>query len=203
MILHDQKLIYIHVPKTAGRSVEKAFAFEIVPRRSIDDPFGVREVLRESEKHLPAAVLQRSFPDAFASYYKVGFVRNSWDRIVSAYFWLRASCNLRRGFKDWVMQDFVDTPPRERNIFVEPYQLDWLTDEDGNIIVDYIGRFEKLTQSFSEVCDHIGAVNVKLPHCNKTEHEHYSTYYDAETRDRIAKRYEKDNQFFGFEFESL
>ena len=202
MILHDRKLIYIHVPKTGGRSVESAFSFEIQPRMPIDDPFGIHTVDKETEKHLPAALLRRSFPDAFSEYFKVGYVRNSWDLILSAYLWLKSGCNLRRDFKEWIMGDFVDTPVRERNIFIKPCQLDWLTDEEGNIIVDLVGRFENLTESFQKVCERIGASDVVLPHLNQTEHGHYSRYYDTQTQKRIATLYRKDIDYFGFEFES-
>ena len=201
MILHQEKFIYSHIPKTGGRSVEAAFAFDPVPRVPIDDPFEVQVVEKETEKHLPAVLLQRSFPDVFQSYFKAWHVRNSWDLVVSAYFWLKPGCNLRREFKEWVMNRFADTPTRETNIFIKPCQLDWISDENGLVIVDFVGRFESLKTNFEYICETIGATGKTLPHLNKTNHLHYSRYYDDETKEYIAELYRIDIDYFRFKFE--
>ena len=87
-------------------------------------------------------------------------------------------------------------PVRERNIFIKPCQLDWLT--GGNCRRGAI----RMTESFQKVCERIGASDVVLPHLNQTEHGHYSRYYDTQTQKRIATLYRKDIDYFGFEFES-
>ena len=58
----------------------------------------------------------------------------------------------------------------------------------------------KSKNDFNKVCNIIGIPRKKLPHINKTKHPHYTEYYDRETRDIIKKRYERDIDYFEYQF---
>ncbi len=75
----------------------------------------------------------------------------------------------------------------------------FVSDENGNVIVDFIGKFEKLEEDFGKVCEKIG-VKAELSKSNKSNHGHYQNYYNDETKNKIGKIYEKDIAMFGYTF---
>ena len=76
---------------------------------------------------------------------------------------------------------------------------EYLSTSDG-IELDFIGSFESLQEDFDKVCDKINKPRQRLPHINKSNHTHYSDYYDDETREIVAKRYAKDIEYFNYSF---
>ncbi len=68
MIDHANKVIFIHIPRCAGTSVEKAFTGL--------DYWMLNPVL----KHAPASVYKAFYDDAWDEYYKFSIVRNPYDR---------------------------------------------------------------------------------------------------------------------------
>ena len=78
-------------------------------------------------------------------------------------------------------------------------QLNWLVDEKGEIIVDFIGKFENLENDFQHICDRI-SVTVDLPFVNKSEHKHYQSYFDDETRGIMRRWFWKDIERFNYKF---
>jgi len=71
---------------------------------------------------------------------------------------------------------------REYAIYVSD-MTSHLVDDSGNIIVDFIGRFEQLHESVASLCGRTG-LSLSLPHINRSEHEHYCEYYTAQTANR-------------------
>ena len=78
-------------------------------------------------------------------------------------------------------------------------QLEWLVSQNGEIELDFIGRFENIRSDFERLTNILG-VNAELPHLNATTTEHYRYYYNDETREIVRKWFAKDIEFFGYEF---
>ena len=53
-------------------------------------------------------------------------------------------------------------------------QADMLCDEQDNLIVDYVGRFESLPEDFQRICDRL-RISVVLPHANKSNYGDFVT----------------------------
>lgn len=64
--LKKNQIIFIHVPKVAGTGLQKSLEFSA------------------SHTHLYTYELEDK--EKFNKYFKIGFVRNPWDRLVSAFF---------------------------------------------------------------------------------------------------------------------
>jgi hypothetical protein len=80
----------------------------------------------------------------------------------------------------------------------------YLTDKNGEVLVDFIGRFENFGQDLSHVFDMLGleGSQLEIPHENRSAHSHYSEMYTPDTRKIVRKRFRKDIEFFGYEFET-
>ena len=177
MIIHSHKAIHIHISKCAGQSIE----------RSLGQYIG--------QHHLRPAIIKAIGKARWDSYYKFSFVRNPWDRLVSLYhFRLKKMRHLIKGrsFDTWLRQVFDEYHPKV-------HQHYWIA-EDGVPFVDFIGKFENLSEDFSRVCSRIGAA-VPLLHINKSSHKHYAEYYNAESRDFVQKACAADIDMFGYTFD--
>jgi len=79
-------------------------------------------------------------------------------------------------------------------------QLDWISDAEGRIVVDFVGRFENLQGDCQRVCDIIG-IECTLPHFNKTKRSrNYREYYSSRTKRIVRETYGRDIEAFGYEF---
>ncbi len=109
---------------------------------------------------------------------------------------------LKISFTDWVEltygkqnEEFFDKP----KMFMP--QLKWLTDENGRIIVDFVGRFEQIDTDFQKVCRRIGLHGVQLPHLKKTKHFNYRYYYNDRTKRIIEEWFHEDIEYFEYRFD--
>jgi len=192
--------IFVHIQKTGGNSVRTALGADIF----------------DSRKHLTARELrqidgQMGWDDAF----KFSFVRNPWDRLVSWWSMIENGRRtitqppnrffayvLERGatFQDFLLnctEEIVD-PDGRKQIFRN--QIEYLVDESGEIIVDYIGRFERLQEDFDEVNRRLCRPPIALPRTNASHHAAYTEYYTPATAELVARRYARDIAHFGYRF---
>ena len=80
-------------------------------------------------------------------------------------------------------------------------QIDFITYKNGEIITDFIGRFENLNQDFNYVCKKLKINDVHLEHLNKSiRKKNYRRYYNDELANLVYKRYKKDIRLFNYEF---
>lgn len=210
VISHSKKFLFVHIQKTAGRS------FEAVLKENIPD---LKSFMGTHDHALWA---KEQLEEQWSDYYKVAFVRNPWDRLVSWYtmiqekgrktlykriFGMRKYNHLTQyvlsnsnSFEEFLYNcvDTIDDIDGKKSILYN--QLDYITDEDGSLIVDFVGRFENLNKDTDTVFKTLGLENVTLPHKNSSKHKNYRSYYSEETKKLVSQRFERDIEFFGYEF---
>lgn len=195
------KCLFVHVPKTAGIS----FASHLSTQAGLYPDATYHKFARDCKK---------SDPDQFDSYYKFALVRNPWDWLVSYYFYIqnvlqKFGFNPSQGTIPHILAapTFRDAVLRLRNNTSQwdwgaiP-QHKWVCDERGNILVDYVGRFEDLSGSFRYIGEKLGLDSAALlPHENATKHRSYTEYYDEEMIEIVRQVYQKDIEIFGYDFD--
>ncbi len=80
-------------------------------------------------------------------------------------------------------------------------QLDHLSDGEGNLLVDFVGRFENFQDDLLEVSDRLGIEPSSIPHSNRSPHRHYSSFYTPETEKIVREKFKRDIEYFGYQFE--
>ena len=190
MISHKHKFLSIRIPKTGSTSVTTI----LEPYFDIEgQPIGATEE-NTYYHHRTAKYMKSHFEKMnwdFDDYFKFAFVRNPFEREVSLWKYLKKI--KKDGYVKEKFSDFVKLPAKRT-------YMDYVKDNDGTIILDYIGRVENLQKDFNTICDKIGIPKQKLPHENKTKHKHYTEYYDDETRELVAENYKKDIEYFNYKF---
>jgi hypothetical protein len=81
-------------------------------------------------------------------------------------------------------------------------QKDFVTDDSGALIVDFIGRYERLDDDFMLVCEALN-INASLPFINRSSHDDYRSYYDEESKMMIEEHFAEDIELFGYTFDGL
>jgi predicted phosphoadenosine phosphosulfate sulfurtransferase len=80
-------------------------------------------------------------------------------------------------------------------------QIDFLTDEHENILVHFIGRFERLAEDAQTVFARLGVQCDRMPHRLRSRRSHYWEYYNDETRKLISRLYGSDIDTFSYVFD--
>ena len=182
--------LFVWINKTAGVSVALALGIN-----------------KDLYNHYTAMELREIVgATAFGNMFKFCFVRNPWDKVFSEFrfrIWTNQNeLTSDASFAQWVRSTYVEQDPRYHDwpkMFLP--QLEWITDEEGHIAVDFVGRFENLQHDFNRICNSIGMERIALPHENKSrETNRYRKFYDDETRSIVEKVFKADIEYFGYEF---
>ena len=198
MISHYYKCIFIHIPKTGGASIEKI----IWPSERTEadlwmgfiDNYHNRYQTGGLQHLLSRQIRVEVGDDIFTNYYKFSFVRNPWDKAVSQYCYM----SKRQDLRDFIgmksndsFKKYLDLIKLKKHVQWEP-QTSFLKDHNGELLVDYIGRFETLHNDTALIFSHLGIKNNELPHIGKSVRRHYSEYYDNESVEMIEEMYSED-----------
>jgi hypothetical protein len=183
---HLRPYVFIHINKTGGSSVEKALGIRLD-----------HSTAAEKHRQLGAAAWSQKFV--------FSFVRNPWDKVVSHYHYRVKTNQTGLGdnpvpFEDWLQRVYLDRDPRyfdKPRMFMP--QRQWLLGDDGEMLVDYVGRFESLNEDFTHVCQELG-LQAELGHAKPSSRGGYQQYYGEAGRAIVESQFAQDIEAFGYTF---
>ncbi len=226
MISLQKKFLFIHVPKTGGNSIQNILK-DYSEDRILGHPdpggngllqrFQVRNDRYGSSKHSTLSQYRTALePEIFRGLYRFSVIRNPWDRMISYYF------SPHRGINGWNRYSFLElireVQPVRHYICckktVTPLTI------IGNICrefgvqlpllhrklageLDFLIRFEQLDSDFQKVCDRLEIPFTPLPRVNRSRHDHYSSYYDDETREAVRRKFREEIVTGNYSFETV
>jgi nucleoside-triphosphatase THEP1 len=77
-------------------------------------------------------------------------------------------------------------------------QSKYLCDEQDDIIVDYVGKFENLQNDFNHCCDRIGIEQLELIKHGATKHRSFEDIYTPAMREIVNAHSGKDIDRFEY-----
>ena len=187
------RCVFIHIPKAAGTSLTKA-------------------LFAAPSRHLHYSEYERSNPRKFQQYFKFAFVRNPYERLYSAYSFLKEG-GLNDLDRAWAFQhlgSFTDfesfvhgwvTPDNILSwVHFKPQHF-WICDASLDLKVDFIGRFEKMGADVAVVQDKLGLPVAPLPKINVTNQPSLiGDPYTKAMRAIVGEIYKTDFDLFGYQF---
>ena len=227
-INHEKKAIFIHIPKTAGcyirSSLSKYYGFNLYlgkrndhdtycqpnkdtncntkkkeffnfkqklfnfcSKKSIFDYYKTSESLNE---------LMNMDEEKWNSYFKFCFVRNPYDRIVSGWNYICQVEGYNIEFSKYLSLKNVVTDIEYCHVFLP--QSTHIFDNNNQLNVDYIGKFENLEEDFCHILKKIGFSEEEIVHNNKRKlnqrkHESFEKeILNQKILDEINGIYKKD-----------
>jgi len=169
-------LLFVHVPKCGGSSVEAQLGID--------------------HGHRSAVYFRAADPALFARAWKFSIVRNPYDRLVSAFHYLKNHTRSERD-RAWAAEPGFS----DRVLAWLHFQPQWyyLCDREGRLLVDEVARLEAL-DGFAARFNAAGH-GVTLDagvRARPSERAAWQAYYDAETAARVAAMYARDFAILGY-----
>lgn len=221
LLSHPHRFLFVHLAKTGGTSIRAALS-----RQRWRDPYywpaylchrisgcSGHRIGCKIPRHAPVIVAKEMLPPTlFEDLFKFGFVRNPWDRMVSAYYHFKRERQdiLRQHriedvaqFVDWLLD--VPLSETRRSTLIAALrrpQFDHLVDLEGEYLVDFIGRYERLHDDFEYVLRHLSLKSISLPHKRRSQRQRdYRSCFTDRLAERVAKHFAADLSAFDYQFD--
>lgn len=223
MINHKLKFIYIQIPKTGCTSIQEHLKAHADGSLVINCKKDILSKNRRAEyKHATYKELAHILGADIDNYFKFTFVRNPYDWLVSNFLYCRGwhGCYISswanpssQFYKDRLIHLNLASNKTRVTSFKEwlkiftkgvmATQLELITNNEGDITVDFIGKLENITKDSSKIFNILNLNKFEVRHLNKTanKNKEYQSYYDDESRSLVEKYHERELNLFNYHFE--
>ena len=202
---------FVDIPRTSSSSVRselgKQFGKTHGKVNIIEKEFQTGQIFAD---HLTAKEMKKRLGSfLWDRLFTFTLVRNPWERTLSIYFFRKKQGSIpgNWSFRDYVLalSEASETDKYFRYSGFRYGLADYITDESGKVIIAYVGRFETRDRDLSNIakrlnCKELGQVSIMGA---SPKGKHYSNYYDEEMREIVGKKFWKDTELFGYEFERV
>ena len=191
----EQGLLFIHVPKCGGSSIERQIG--------------------RSHGHRSATYFRTADPELFGEVHKAALVRNPYDRLVSGFHYLKNHTQSQRD-RAWAartltgIDDFgaflaaLEAPDfRNRVLHWLHFLPQWyyLCDGRGRLLVDEVGRLEAFDDFAVSIGRRLGLPVTGEVQVRKSNRGAYSAYYDPRSARLVREMYAEDFEIFAYSTE--
>lgn len=189
--LKEHNLLFIHIPKTGGTSIEKQFG--IYHKWNMDILLNnkhqtINGISTTPQHWTPNLIKDKLGEDIYNNCIKFTVIRNPYTRILSEYFYQNKNGNINK-FNQWLPK-YLKNCDHDHKL---PQHL-YLVDQ-----IDFIAKTETLNKDFEEFVQKFNIkINPKLGLVNKTPHDKSKLISKI-----LPKNIEIINQVYNKDFEVL
>lgn len=203
IVSHQHRFIFWKPHKVASTSVLAALAHHCGPNDSVggalDGEYTGERRNMAAFSHLPTAG-NHATPkqirsvcdflwgkDIWLRYTRITIVRNPWDRAVSWWDYANRTLGKNLSFEQALANS-------ERSYWFTP---------DGEPWAQITLRYESLNADYEKLCSDLSLPCQPLQHLRPgSARRHYSTYYDARSRDLVARHFDREIEHYHYSFET-
>ncbi len=185
--------IFIHIPRTAGSSVE--------------------QLIGEASGHKSLSQILFDGVDDFGNKVKsrkaITIVRNPCDRLVSAYHYIKSMDRIwMEGSRSYHNEGYAELPSFKGLVlnldyYARIFPMVYFVPQVN--YVNYMGRvdpykafrFETIKDDWDEICSTL-KIEGELPHVNPSTHKPYMEYYTDDLLEIVKRVYKDDFEVFGY-----
>lgn len=230
IISNSRRFVFVHITKAAGTSVTMALEETLQWNDLVLGGTTLGEAIQEPyraqfglHKHCAARDIRAVVGDAvWDDYFTFSFVRHPYSRAVSLYTFIRRTLRQSgyRRYMPWTRdrsQWFWQWPGTKAFLATRSFsefirhpeflrapgahaQVDWLCDEQGRLMVDFVGKVENIGTDFATVAERIGLDAPKVRTHNKSAVNSWTDYLkDAADYAHLRELYRRDLEMFGYD----
>jgi len=205
IISFRHKFIFVAIPKTATQAVRHSLRPHLAPndweQAIFSEPrfFPVQALADIGHGHLSVQDVRPFLPgDHWDDFFSFAFVRNPFDRFISFCAFYQKDANAFEINPAGTMKAILSDPALHRHTLMLP-QHHFLTDEEGDIAVSFVGRYEQIHADFDIVCKKVAVSQSPLIALNASKRQAARAYFDDELEEMVRDFYRRDFELFAYD----
>ena len=215
MIFFKQKVIFIHVPRCGGTSIEQNlwkkefgdyFSFKENDEKHLLQGFIDKyrnKYQSDGLQHLTYNNISKIYPNEVNFFFKFSFIRNPFSRVVSLY------CEImkyRKDLRDFLLINKDSSFKNFLNLIKKNHHTHWMPMVNffNKNTLDFVGKFENFENDLLEIGNKIDLnfenKNFSGEHKFSDTNNYLRFYEDEENIKIVEKMYHDDLKTFGYNF---
>ena len=225
IISHKYRFVFMRPHKVGGTSVHLALSFQSGEYDTVSELNNMKigwmdEGCEDYYRHLSMRANKVKCPhdgleqvkEKYGAYYfkrykKISIIRNPWDAQVSAFLYLKSQ-NGNQEYRSIIDGDSAFCKSEFKKHILSRKKI-WNIDKycflNGNFVLDFVLKFERLEEDYKDLCKEIGIEYIKLPRAKcmvRSNDMHYSEYYDDDDVISLVEELNRKTiDYFKYEFE--
>lgn len=222
----DYNFLFVGINRTGCSSILRNLNDSRIGQETNKDKYD-RDISWSHPQHYSALEWKKVLGEEdFNKRFKFTFVRNPWGKLVSQFTsrCLVGALGFRPGsahnpdmFNRWakyvltyhIIEKCERRPEQcDHERYIHWNCIDWITDRDGNVLVDFIGKQENHEEDFMKVrklIEQKSGTLITRPQPVRKLHVsnvgfNYRYYYNDETKELVREYFKRDIEEFGYEY---